>query len=62
MKRHQFFFEFLPNTLLCGVSISHYETKLEENEEWCPTISLAIGLIFFTVSYTNIRKKLIKNH
>tara|TARA_R100001443_G_scaffold86406_1_gene93070 strand:+ start:55 stop:246 length:192 start_codon:yes stop_codon:yes gene_type:complete len=54
MKRHQFFFEFLPNTILCGLSISQYETKIEESDEWHPTFRLAIGLIFVTFSYTKI--------
>jgi hypothetical protein len=54
MKRHQFFVEFLPNTILWGLSISQYETKVEENDEWHPTWRIAIGLIFISFSYTKI--------
>tara|TARA_R110001583_G_C5386706_1_gene384269 strand:+ start:98 stop:289 length:192 start_codon:yes stop_codon:yes gene_type:complete len=54
MKRHQLFVEFLPNTILFGISTSQYETKEEGTEEWHPTWRFAIGLIFITFSYTKI--------
>jgi hypothetical protein len=54
MKRHEFNLEFLPNTILCGLSISQYESKIEESEEWHLTYRFAIGLIFITFSYTKI--------
>ena len=54
MKRHQLFVEFLPNTILFGISISQYETKKEDAEEWHPTWRIAIGLVFLTFSYTKI--------
>ena len=54
MNRHLFFFEFLPNTVVCGVSISQYETKVEESKEWHPAFNIELGFIFFKVSYVNI--------
>jgi len=54
MKRHQFYFEFLSHTCLCGISISQYETQWEDTEEWLPTFRIEIGFIFFTLSYTRI--------
>ena len=54
MKRHQFCVEFLPKTILGGLSISQYETKIEENDEWHHTWRFAIGLIFVIFSYTKI--------
>ena len=54
MKRHQFFVEFFPNTILGGLSISQYETKIEETNAWHPAWRIAIGLIFVTFSYTKI--------
>jgi hypothetical protein len=54
MKRNEFFVEFLPATMLFGLSISNYESKIEESEEWYPTFRIAIGLVFFTLSYTRI--------
>ena len=50
MKRHQLFVEFLPNTILLGISTSQYEGT----EEWHPTWRFAIGIIFLTFSYTKI--------
>ena len=54
MKRHEFNLEVLPNTVLCGLSISQYESKIEGSEEWHPTYRVALGLIFITFSYTKI--------
>ena len=54
MKRHEFFLEALSDTCLFGISISKYETQLEDGEEWYLTFRIAIGFIFFTFSYTRI--------
>lgn len=54
MKRHEFFLEALSHTSLLGISISKYETQLEDGEEWYPTLRIALGFIFFTFSYTRI--------
>lgn len=54
MKRHEFFCEVLPPTMLFGLSISQYESKLEGSEEWKPTFRIAFGLVFITLSYTKI--------
>ena len=54
MKRHELNFEVFPNNCLFGVSISQYETKVEETNDWHPAMRFAIGLIFITFSYTKI--------
>tara|TARA_Y100000361_G_scaffold150930_1_gene167419 strand:- start:1184 stop:1354 length:171 start_codon:yes stop_codon:yes gene_type:complete len=54
MKRNEFFIEFFPATSLFGFSVSQYESKIEEEGDWCPTFRIAFGLIFFTLSYTRI--------
>ncbi len=54
MKRHQFFFEFFPQTSLLGLSIGQFETQWEDSKEWMPTFRIELGFIFFTLSYTKI--------
>ncbi len=54
IKRHQILFQFLPKTCLIGVSISQYETKVEESNKWHPAFNIELGFIFFKVSYVNI--------
>ena len=57
MKRHEFFFEFFPNNCLFGLSISQYESQIEDikhENNWHPTLRFAVGFIFFTISYTRI--------
>jgi hypothetical protein len=52
MKRHQFYFEFLPQSCLLGLCISQYESQLPNDTYWYQTFRIEIGFIFFTLSYT----------
>jgi len=54
IKRHQLLFEFFPKTCLFGMSISQYETKIDESGEWLPAFNIQLGFIFLKVSYVNI--------
>ena len=54
MKRHEFYFEFLPQTSLLGISIGKFESQWEDSKEWLPTFRIELGFILFTVSYTKI--------
>ena len=54
IKRHQILFQFLPKTCLFGLSISQYETKVEESNKWHPAFNIELGFVFFKVSYVNI--------
>ena len=54
MKRHEFFCEIFPQTMLFGLSIAQYESKLEAEDQWKPTFRIEFGFVFFTLSYTKI--------
>ena len=54
MKKHQFYFEFLSQTCLLGISISQFEIQEDDNGPWKDTFRIEVGLIFFIFSYTKI--------
>tara|TARA_R100001463_G_scaffold5551_4_gene18777 strand:- start:17137 stop:17307 length:171 start_codon:yes stop_codon:yes gene_type:complete len=54
MKRHQFYFEFLSQSSLLGLSISQFESQFENDPTWHPTFRIELGFIFFTISYTKV--------
>jgi len=54
MKINGFYIDFFSSTILCGVSISQFESRIEDSDDWRPTFRIAIGLIFFTLSYTRV--------
>ena len=54
MKRHQFYFEFLPQSSLLGLCISQFESQFKNDPTWHPTFRIELGFIFFTISYTKV--------
>ena len=43
MKINGFYIDFFSSTILCGVSIYQFESRIEESDDWRPTLRIAIG-------------------
>jgi len=52
---NQFSLEFLPNIMLCGISISNLETQSQDGK-WNPAFEMRIGLIFISFVYIRYKK------
>tara|TARA_B100000780_G_C21101713_1_gene444637 strand:+ start:1464 stop:1652 length:189 start_codon:yes stop_codon:yes gene_type:complete len=52
--KHKFNVEFLPAQTLLGLKTVNCEVMCED-DKYRPVIGLEIGLIFFTISYVNIK-------
>lgn len=53
MKAHEINFDFLSNSLLFGINVSHLEIRNDETMLFHPVFEIKLGFIFFNVSYRN---------
>jgi len=54
MKINGFYIDFFSSTILCGVSISQFESRIEDTDDWLPNFRIANVLIFFTLLHKSI--------